>query len=90
MQERARRLTQRPGVGGGFDDMGAGPVPEPLRLADTYDTAKPAGPAARPAVGPPAAVKEAAPAAGPPAKPKSSLHRQFGRLGGAVSGKGKR
>jgi vacuole morphology and inheritance protein 14 len=40
--------------------------------------------------GPPVPMKDTPGPAPPPAKPRSGLGRQFGRLGGAVSGRGKR
>lgn len=75
VQERARRL-QRPGSGDLDDSYGVGE----LRIAD-----EPRKEAARPAV-----PAKDPPTPAPPTKPRSGLGRQFGRLGGAVAGRGKR
>ncbi|KAK5653549.1 hypothetical protein OQA88_8808 [Cercophora sp. LCS_1] len=75
VQERARRL-QRPGSGDMDDSYGV----SDLRITD-----EPRKEAARPAV-----PAKDPPAPTPPAKPRSGLGRQFGRLGGAVAGRGKR
>ncbi|KAK4032653.1 vacuolar protein 14 C-terminal Fig4p binding-domain-containing protein [Parachaetomium inaequale] len=91
VQERARRL-QRMGGGNDFD----GPSGGDARLGDG-SAEKGQGPdgggggTGRGARGPVPAVKETPPAKPEPApKPRSGLGRQFGRLGGAVSGRGKR
>lgn len=83
VQERARRVQRHPGDGDDGPGLGIGE----LRLGDGLDVR---GAKERPALVPPALVKEAAQAAVPAAKPRSGLGRQFGRLGGAVSGRGKR
>jgi len=83
VQERARRL-QRPG--GDLDDgssLGAGD----LRIGD--GGAESRGVKELPMRAPPVPVKDVPPPT-PPAKPRSGLGRQFGRLGGAVAGRGKR
>ena len=91
MQERARRL-QRMGGGGDFE----GPSGGDARIGDG-SAEKGQGPdgggggPGRGARGLVPAVKETPPAKPEPApKPRSGLGRQFGRLGGAVSGRGKR
>ncbi|KAK4156440.1 vacuolar protein 14 C-terminal Fig4p binding-domain-containing protein [Chaetomidium leptoderma] len=97
VQERARRLQRMGGGNGGdFDGPGSGG----LRFGDGSTDLKGQGPdgagggggPGRPPRGP--VVKETPPP--PPAKPepvskpRTGLGRQFGRLGGAVSGRGKR
>ncbi|KAM7197198.1 Vacuolar protein 14 C-terminal Fig4p binding domain containing protein [Naviculisporaceae sp. PSN 640] len=83
VQERARRLNR---VGRDADDASHGL--SDLRIGDgTMDTKNGKEVSAR---GPPVPVKDT-PAPPPPApKPRSGLGRQFGRLGGAVAGRGKR
>lgn len=81
VQERARRAQR---LGGNLDDgptLGVGD----LRVTDGLDmpTAKPVGRA------PPVPQKDAPAPVAPVAK-KSGLGRQFGRLGGAMPGRGKR
>ncbi len=81
VQERARR-AQRPGA-----DFGDGPSMgvADLRITDLSDIK-----AMKEGVrGPPVPVKDP-PAPAPAPKARSGLGRQFGRLGGAVSGRGKR
>jgi len=83
VQERARRL-QRPG--GDADDaptFGAGD----MRIAEGLPESRGAKEVA--ARAPPVPVKDT-PAPTPPAKARSGIGRQFGRLGGAVAGRGKR
>ncbi|KAK0724788.1 ARM repeat-containing protein [Lasiosphaeris hirsuta] len=83
VQDRARRLQR---IGADMDDgpFGGGD----LRLGDGM--LEPKGPKEGPSRAPPVPVKDP-PAPTPPAqKPRSGLGRQFGRLGGAVSGRGKR
>ncbi|KAK0648790.1 ARM repeat-containing protein [Cercophora newfieldiana] len=79
VQERARRLHR---VGGDLDDgaLGVGD----LRLADETRGTKELS-----ARAPPVPVKDPPPPP-TPAKARSGLGRQFGRLGGAVAGRGKR
>ncbi len=83
VQERARR-AQRLMNGGSLDDS---PDLNGLRLTDgagegTEKSSRPPGP--------PAPQKEAAPAPAPAPKRSTGLGRQFGRLGGAVSGRTRR
>ena len=95
MQERARRL-QRMGNGGDVDDFSA----NDLRLVDSSGEQKghghdgAAGGGSRPGRGPVPVVRDTPPPPPPkpePAsKPRMGLGRQFGRLGGAVAGRGKR
>ncbi|KAL2142795.1 hypothetical protein VTI28DRAFT_748 [Corynascus sepedonium] len=92
VQERARRL-QRMGGGRDADDPAGGD----LRIADSSTVEKgpglegAGGGPGRVVRGPVPIIKEAPPAKPEPApKPRSGLGRQFGRLGGAVSGRGKR
>ncbi len=87
VQERARR-AQRPG--GDLDDMpglGLGDLRnfgEPSDAKTTRDTGRTAlGP-------PPVPVKDGPTPAAPASKVRSGLGRQFGRFGGAVSGRNKR
>ncbi|KAJ9134797.1 ARM repeat-containing protein [Pleurostoma richardsiae] len=84
VQERARRMQRS---GGDLDD---GPTfgMQELRLADELDAKAPKD-VSRPGAGPLVPVKEA-PTAPTVPKPRSGLGRQFGRLGGAVSGRAKR
>ncbi|KAK4452078.1 ARM repeat-containing protein [Podospora aff. communis PSN243] len=81
VQERARRLQR---LGGDLDDgtLGVGD----LRISDGIE---PRGSKELSARAPPVPVKDPPPPT-PPAKPRSGLGRQFGRLGGAVAGRGKR
>ncbi|KAL2179448.1 vacuolar protein 14 C-terminal Fig4p binding-domain-containing protein [Thermothelomyces heterothallicus CBS 202.75] len=92
VQERARRL-QRTGGGRDADDPAGGD----LRIGDglTGDKGQGiegvGGAPGRATRGSVPAAKEAPPAKPEPVpKPRSGLGRQFGRLGGAVSGRGKR
>ncbi|KAK3384751.1 vacuolar protein 14 C-terminal Fig4p binding-domain-containing protein [Podospora didyma] len=83
VQERARRAQR---LGGDMDD---GSSLADLRIGDgtmESKSAKDTGPG-RP---PPVPVKDPPAPAPPVTKPRSGLGRQFGRLGGAVSGRGKR
>ncbi|KAK3313902.1 vacuolar protein 14 C-terminal Fig4p binding-domain-containing protein [Apodospora peruviana] len=83
VQERARRLQR---VGVDADDTSLLGLSD-LRIGDGAMEPKSGKEvAARPS---PVPVKDSAPAQ-PAAKPRSGLGRQFGRLGGAVSGRGKR
>ncbi|KAK4099914.1 ARM repeat-containing protein [Parathielavia hyrcaniae] len=76
VQDRARRVRMVGGGSGHLDDPAAG---GDLRLHD--------GGSATLSPQPTAAGKSETPAA---SKPRTALGRQFGRLGGAVSGRGKR
>lgn len=79
VQDRARRAQRL----GGLDD---GPDFGELRYGDAASGMKEPP---RPVVGPPVPQKDAP--VPPPAQKKSSgIGRQFGRLGGAVAGRGKR
>ncbi|KAK0610480.1 ARM repeat-containing protein [Bombardia bombarda] len=86
VQERARRLQR---VGGEFDEGSAFGMGE-MRIGD--GTMEPRGGGVKEASGrgPPVPVKDPPATAQPAQKPRSGLGRQFGRLGGAVSGRGKR
>lgn len=87
VQERARRV-QRHSLDG--DDVPPAGVSE-LRIGDgPLDTKGKDGRGPMPGAAPPVPQKDAAPAAPMPAVKKSGLGRQFGRLGGAVSGKNRR
>ncbi|KAK3941184.1 vacuolar protein 14 C-terminal Fig4p binding-domain-containing protein [Diplogelasinospora grovesii] len=82
VQERARRVQR---LGGDVDDgstLGMGD----LRIGDGASDPKVGK---EPARTPPVPLKDP-PATAPATKPRSGLGRQFGRLGGAVSGRGKR
>jgi vacuole morphology and inheritance protein 14 len=84
VQERARRAARMGGAD--LDDsptLGMGD----LRLTDTFEKA---GPGTKEGTRPPVPSKDLPTAAVPAVKPRSGLGRQFGRLGGAVSGRGKR
>ncbi|KAK1753491.1 ARM repeat-containing protein [Echria macrotheca] len=81
VQERARRL-QRPG--GDLDDGSSSLAVSDLRIGDGAADSR--APKEAPARGPPVPVKDT-PA---PTPKRSGLGRQFGRLGGAVAGRGKR
>lgn len=85
VQERARRAQR---VGGELDD-GPTLAMADLRLSDGLELKIPKE-GARLGAGPPVPLKDAPTPAAPVAKPRSGLGRQFGRLGGAVSGRGKR
>ncbi|TPX09601.1 uncharacterized protein E0L32_009202 [Thyridium curvatum] len=85
VQDRARRAQR---LGGDLDDAPSLGLGE-LRLSDSIEFRGPKE-AARPPAGPPVPSKDPPSAATTPAKPRSGLGRQFGRLGGAVSGRGKR
>lgn len=92
VQERARRLHHM-GGGGDLDDPSGGDSRIRDGMADQRgqgaDTG--GGGPGRGTRGPVPAVKETPPAKPEPIpKPRSGLGRQFGRLGGAVSGRGKR
>lgn len=81
VQERARRAQR---LGGNLDDgptLGVGD----LRITDSLDM-----PAAKPMGRAPPVPQKDAPAPTAPAAKKSGLGRQFGRLGGAMPGRGKR
>lgn len=81
VQERARRAQR---LGGNLDDgptLGVGD----LRITDSLDM-----PAAKPMGRAPPVPQKDAPAPAAPAAKKSGLGRQFGRLGGAMPGRGKR
>lgn len=85
VQERARRAQR---VGSEMDDGPTFAIAD-LRLSDGLDL-KNLKEGARPGAGPPVPLKDAPALAAPVVKPRSGLGRQFGRLGGAVSGRGKR
>lgn len=93
VQERARRLQRVGGGGGDLDDFGSGD----LRISNGAPDAKGQalegpGPGRAAGSGRTVLTKEPPPAKAEPPAPKlrSGLGRQFGRLGGAVSGRGKR
>lgn len=99
VQERARRaqrLLNGGDAGGGsslLDDGSPFGLGSDFRVGEGLPESRgPKDAAAGRATGggPSGQLKEAPAAAAPPVKPKSSLGRQFGRLGGAVSGRGKR
>jgi vacuole morphology and inheritance protein 14 len=79
VQERTRRAQRHAG-----DADNAGFGAGELRIGDNVDVKIQKDP--RNQSGPPVPVKDAAPAA----KPRTGLGKQFGRLGGAVAGRGKR
>jgi vacuole morphology and inheritance protein 14 len=83
VQERARRAQR---TGGDVDDGPALEVGD-LRLSDGFEKA---GTGPKEGVRPPVPSKDLPTPAVPAVKPRSGLGRQFGRLGGAVSGRGKR
>jgi vacuole morphology and inheritance protein 14 len=85
VQERARRANRHAGDGDDGPNFGIGE----LRLGEGFEVK---GPKERPPLVPAAVAKESAAqgSAAPAAKPRSGLGRQFGRLGGAVSGRTKR
>lgn len=85
VQERARR-ARRPG---GDLDHGSTFGVGDLRLSDGLELKLPKEANRAPAA-PPVPVKDPPAPSAPPAKARSGLGRQFGRLGGAVSGRGKR
>ncbi|KAK9772758.1 putative Vacuole morphology and inheritance protein [Seiridium cardinale] len=79
VQDKARRAQR---LSGGLDD---GPDFSELRYGDGASGLKEP---TRPLAGPPVPQKD--PPAVPPQKKSSGIGRQFGRLGGAVAGRGKR
>lgn len=83
VQERARRAQH---MGGDLDDSPALGVSD-LRLSDGFEKT---GPGPKEGTRPPVPSKDLPTPAVPAVKPRSGLGRQFGRLGGAVSGRGKR
>jgi vacuole morphology and inheritance protein 14 len=83
VQERARRAQRHAGDTEDGPSLGIGE----LRIGDVLDMK---GKDPRAVTGPPVPVKDVPPPAAPVQKPRSGLGRQFGRLGGAVSGRGKR
>lgn len=83
VQERARRAQR---LGGDLDDSPALGVGD-LRLSDSFEKG---GPVPKEVTRPPVPSKDLPTPAVPAVKPRSGLGRQFGRLGGAVSGRGKR
>ena len=85
VQDRARR-AQRPGRD--VDKGGALGVGD-LRLGDGLEAMKAPKELNRAPIGPSTLTKDP-PAPSAPSKPRSGLGRQFGRLGGAVSGRAKR
>lgn len=80
VQDKARRAQR---LGGGLDD---GPDFSELRYGDAASGMKEPP---RTSIGPPVPQKDP-PAQAPPPKKSSGIGRQFGRLGGAVAGRGKR
>ncbi|RYP06329.1 hypothetical protein DL765_009545 [Monosporascus sp. GIB2] len=86
VQDKARR-AQRLMSGGSPDDV---PDLSGLRLADGAADAGGKEPPSRAATGPPVPQKEAAPQPAAAQKRSTGLGRQFGRLGGAVSGRNRR
>ncbi|RYP92572.1 hypothetical protein DL770_001330 [Monosporascus sp. CRB-9-2] len=86
VQDKARR-AQRLMSGGSPDDI---PDLNGLRLADGAADAGGKEPPSRAATGPPVPQKEAAPQPAAVQKRSTGLGRQFGRLGGAVSGRNRR
>ncbi|KAK3320041.1 ARM repeat-containing protein [Cercophora scortea] len=83
VQERARRIQR---LGGDIDD---GSMLSDLRIGDGTMDAR-SGAKEIPTRPPPVPVKDPPAPTQPAPKPRSGLGRQFGRLGGAVSGRGKR
>ncbi|KAK6193327.1 hypothetical protein LQW54_012560, partial [Pestalotiopsis sp. IQ-011] len=81
VQDKARRAQR---LGGGLDE---GPDFSELRYGDVASGMKEPP---RPLAGPPVPQKDAQPQPPPPQKKSSGIGRQFGRLGGAVAGRGKR
>ncbi|RYP49015.1 hypothetical protein DL768_005206 [Monosporascus sp. mg162] len=86
VQDKARR-AQRLMSGGSPDDI---PDLNGLRLADGAADAGGKEPPSRAATGPPVPQKEAAAQPAAAQKRSTGLGRQFGRLGGAVSGRNRR
>ncbi|RYP61477.1 hypothetical protein DL771_010119 [Monosporascus sp. 5C6A] len=86
VQDKARR-AQRLMSGGSPDDV---PDLNGLRLADGAADAGGKEPPSRAATGLPVPQKEAAPQPAAAQKRSTGLGRQFGRLGGAVSGRNRR
>ncbi|RYO79725.1 hypothetical protein DL766_006033 [Monosporascus sp. MC13-8B] len=86
VQDKARR-AQRLMSGGSPDDV---PDLSGLRLADGAADAGGKEPPSRAATGPPVPQKDAAPQPAAAQKRSTGLGRQFGRLGGAVSGRNRR
>ncbi|RYP70008.1 hypothetical protein DL769_005121 [Monosporascus sp. CRB-8-3] len=86
VQDRARR-AQRLMSGGSPDDV---PDLSGLRLADGAADAGGKEPPSRAAAGPPVPQKEAVTQPAAAQKRSTGLGRQFGRLGGAVSGRNRR
>lgn len=84
VQERARRAQR---MGGDLDDSPPALGVGDLRLSDGFEKA---GPGPKEGTRPPVPSKDLPTPAVPAVKPRSGLGRQFGRLGGAVSGRGKR
>ncbi|KAK0713818.1 vacuolar protein 14 C-terminal Fig4p binding-domain-containing protein [Lasiosphaeria miniovina] len=82
VQERARRVQR---LGSDMDDGSSLGISE-LRIGDGTMEPK----TAKEVRAPPVPVKDPPAPAPPTPKPRSGLGRQFGRLGGAVSGRGKR
>lgn len=80
VQDKARRAQR---LGGGLDE---GPDFGELRISDSQGSKDPM----RPMAGPPVPQKDSMPPPSAPAKKGSGLGRQFGRLGGAVSGRNKK
>ncbi len=88
VQERARR-AQRPG--GEFDDMPGLGLGDLRIMGDSLEAKSAKDAAGRAMAAPPVPLKDPpTAAAAATAKVRSGLGRQFGRLGGAVSGRNKR
>ena len=84
VQERARRLNR---VGGDADDASSLGLSD-LRIGD--GTIEPKNGKEASSRGPPVPIKDPPAPTQPAPTPRSGLGRQFGRLGGAVAGRGKR
>ena len=86
VQERARRLNR---VGGDADDASSLGFSD-LRVGDGTNEPKNGREVLVSARGPPVPIKDPPAPTQPTPKPRSGLGRQFGRLGGAVAGRGKK
>ncbi|KFA72369.1 hypothetical protein S40288_05603 [Stachybotrys chartarum IBT 40288] len=84
VQDRARRAQRHASDGDDMPFMGL----SELRLGDAAADAK--GKDSRGVLGPPVPQKDPVPVPAIPVAKRSGLGRQFGRLGGAVAGKGRR
>jgi vacuole morphology and inheritance protein 14 len=96
VQERARRSQRMAGGPGGLDDVAGNGLHFGNGSSDQKGNGPDGaggGPGGRAPRGTVPTVKETPPPPAKPepvSKPRSGLGRQFGRLGGAVSGRGKR